>query len=105
DEPPATESAGGLFRPGHAPEIDRWIATERAATDEMAALERTEREASGIRTLKIGYNQVFGYYFEISRPHLEKAPAHFRRRQTVAQAERFTSEALEEIERRILEAR
>jgi DNA mismatch repair protein MutS len=105
DEPPATESAGGLFRPGHAPEIDRWIATERAATDEMAALERTEREASGIRTLKIGYNQVFGYYFEISRPHLEKAPVHFRRRQTVAQAERFTSEALEEIERRILEAR
>ncbi|NNN16983.1 MAG: DNA mismatch repair protein MutS [Thermoplasmata archaeon] len=105
DEPPATEAAGGLFRAGHSPEIDRWIATERAATDEMAALEAKEREASGIRTLKIGYNQVFGYYFEVSRSHLEKVPGHFRRRQTVAQAERFTSEALEEIERRILDAR
>ncbi|MFZ0698803.1 MAG: DNA mismatch repair protein MutS [Thermoplasmata archaeon] len=105
DEPPATESAGGLFRSGHAPEIDRWIATERTATEEMADLEAKEREASGIRTLKIGYNQVFGYYFEVSRSHLERVPGHFRRRQTVAQAERFTSETLEEIERRILDAR
>ena len=71
----------------------------------MTALERTEQEASGIRTLKVGYNQVFGYYFEVTKSHLARVPPHFRRRQTVAQAERFTSDRLEEIERRIREAR
>jgi len=101
----ATEEAGDLFRPGHAPEVDRWREAERTAVREMAALERAEQEASGIRTLKIGYNQVFGYYFEVTKPHLARVPPHFRRRQTVAQAERFSSDQLEEIERRILEAR
>ena len=73
--------------------------------DALGALERSEQEASGIRSLKIGYNQVFGYYFEVTRPHLARVPAHFRRRQTVAQAERFTSDALDELEQRILAAR
>jgi DNA mismatch repair protein MutS len=103
--PPPTEEEGELFRPGHAPEVDRWREAERVALAEMTALERAEQEASGIRTLKIGYNQVFGYYFEVTKPHLARVPPYFRRRQTVAQAERFTSDRLEEIERRILEAR
>ncbi len=97
--------AAELFRPGHAPEVDRFRDAERVAIAEMAALERTEQEASGIRTLKVGYNQVFGYYFEVTKPHLPRVPPHFRRRQTVAQAERFTSDRLEEVEHRILEAR
>jgi len=101
----ATEGQGELFRPGHAPEVDRWRDAEREALREMTALERSEQEASGIRTLKVGYNQVFGYYFEVTKPNLARVPPHFRRRQTVAQAERFTSDRLEEIERRILEAR
>jgi DNA mismatch repair protein MutS len=101
-----SEAEGGeLFRPGHAPEVDRFRDAERAAIAEMAALERTEQEGSGIRTLKIGYNQVFGYYFEVTKPHLARVPPHFRRRQTVAQAERFTSDQLEAVEHRILEAR
>ena len=100
-----TDEEGELFRTGHAPEVDRWRTAERDALREMTALERTEQEATGIRTLKVGYNQVFGYYFEVTKPHLARIPPHFRRRQTVAQAERFTSERLEEIERRILEAR
>jgi len=100
-----TEEAGEMFRLGHAPEVDRWREAERQALRDMAALERTEQEASGIRTLKVGYNQVFGYYFEVTKPHLARVPPHFRRRQTVAQAERFTSDRLEEVERRILEAR
>jgi len=99
------EEEGELFRLGHAPEVDRWRDSERQALREMTALERTEQEATGIRTLKVGYNQVFGYYFEVTKPHLARVPPHFRRRQTVAQAERFTSDRLEEIERRILEAR
>ncbi|MGA8542907.1 MAG: DNA mismatch repair protein MutS [Thermoplasmata archaeon] len=101
----ATEDAGELFRVGHAPEVDRWRTEERAALASLAELERSEQQSSGIRTLKIGYNQVFGYYFEVSKPHLAKVPAHFRRRQTIAQGERFTSDALEGLERRIREAR
>jgi len=102
---PLSEDAGELFRPGHAPDVDRWRAAERTALAELAELERTEQESSGVRTLKVGYNQVFGYYFEVTRPHLARVPAHFRRRQTIAQGERFTSDGLEAIERRILEAR
>lgn len=105
ENPTPTEEPGELFRTGHAPEVDRAREAERTALREMAALERAEQESSGIRTLKVGYNQVFGYYFEVTRPHLARVPPHFRRRQTVAQAERFTSDRLEEIERRILEAR
>jgi DNA mismatch repair protein MutS len=105
DVVPVTLDEGGLFRAGHVPDVDRWRASERAALDELALLERTEQEATGIRTLKVGYNQVFGYYIEVTKPHLARVPPHFRRRQTVAQAERFTSDRLEEIEHRVLEAR
>ena len=105
ENPSLADEAGERFRPGHAPEVDRWRDAEREALHEMAALERAEQEATGIRTLKIGYNQVFGYYFEVTKPHLARVPPHFRRRQTVAQAERFTSDRLEEVERRVLEAR
>ena len=105
DPVPPGEEEGARFRPGHAPEVDRWRAAERAAVEELSALERSEQEATGIRGLKVGYNQVFGYYIEVTRPHLARVPERFRRRQTVAQAERFTSDRLEEIERRILEAR
>ncbi|HTW76624.1 MAG TPA: DNA mismatch repair protein MutS [Thermoplasmata archaeon] len=102
---PATEDGGPLFRAGHAPDVDRHRAEERAVLDALAELERREQAASGIRTLKLGYNQVFGYYFEITKPHLARAPPHFRRRQTVAQAERFASDELDDLQRRILEAR
>jgi DNA mismatch repair protein MutS len=104
-DPPPTEDGGELFRPGHAPDVDRWRAAQQAALSDLAELEREEQESSGVRTLKVGYNQVFGYYFEVTKPHLSRVPAHFRRRQTVAQGERFTSDRLEDVERRILEAR
>ncbi len=102
---PATEDAGPVFRTGHDPDVDRQRTVETLALGELEELERREQAASGIRTLKVGYNQVFGYYFEVTRPNLARVPPHFRRRQTVAQAERFTSDALEDVERRILEAR
>ncbi|MCI4373528.1 MAG: DNA mismatch repair protein MutS, partial [Thermoplasmata archaeon] len=105
DSLPPREEDGGLFRPGHAPEVDRWRGDEQAALAELAQLERTEQETTGIKSLRISYNQVFGYYIEVTRPHLARVPPHFRRRQTVSQAERFTSDRLEEIEHRILEAR
>jgi DNA mismatch repair protein MutS len=105
DAPPQTAEEGGLFRAGYAPEVDRLAEEERTGLAELQALERSEQEASGIRTLKIGYNQVFGYYFEVTRPNLSKVPAHLRRKQTLSGGERFTSERLEEIEARILHAR
>jgi DNA mismatch repair protein MutS len=105
DAPPPTEDEGGLFRPGFAPEVDRLAEEERSGLAELEALERAEQEASGIRTLKIGYNQVFGYYFDVTRPNLPKVPSHFRRKQTLSGGERFTSERLEEVEARILHAR
>ena len=91
--------------PGYSPELDALESDERLALIELEALERSEQERSGIRTLKIGYNQVFGYYFEISRAHLAKAPVHLRRKQTLAGGERFTSDDLEAIEGRILQGR
>ncbi len=105
DSLPISEEEHGLFRPGHAAELDALVAEERAALSELEALERTEQVRSGIRTLKVGYNQVFGYYFDISRPNLEKVPSNFRRKQTLAGGERYTSDALAELERRILSAR
>jgi DNA mismatch repair protein MutS len=102
---PVGDDGAILFREGHDAEVDRWREAERTALRELGELERVEQNSTGIRTLRVGYNQVFGYYFEVTRPHLARVPPHFRRRQTVAQAERFTSDRLEELERRILEAR
>jgi DNA mismatch repair protein MutS len=105
DEPPATVESGGLFRHGFHAGLDAARAQEEEALQELETLERTEALASGIKSLKIGYNQVFGYYFEVTRPHLARVPPHFRRKQTLSGAERFTSDALTALETRILEAR
>jgi DNA mismatch repair protein MutS len=105
DELPPREDEGGVFRAGHVPEVDRARAAEREGLEELARFERTEQEATGIRSLRVAYNQVFGYYLEVTRPHLARVPPHYRRRQTVAQAERFTTDRLDEIEHGILAAR
>jgi DNA mismatch repair protein MutS len=105
DELPPTEESPELFRRGFAPEVDRWREEERAALEALSALEHREQAAGGGKGFKVGYNQVFGYYFEVTRPNLSRVPTHFRRRQTVSQAERFVSDELEEIERRIRTAR
>jgi DNA mismatch repair protein MutS len=102
---PATLESGPVFRPGYLPRVDRARTAEVEALTELAALERTEQEASGIRSLKVGYNQVFGYYFDVSKPNLAKVPGHFRRRQTLSGGERYTSDRLGELESQILSAR
>ncbi|MCI4368644.1 MAG: DNA mismatch repair protein MutS [Thermoplasmata archaeon] len=94
-----------LFRTGFSEELDRRRSGEEKALSELERLEKRESEASGIRSLKIGYNQVFGYYFEVTRPHLAKVPPHFRRKQTLQGAERFTTDRLAELETEILGAR
>jgi DNA mismatch repair protein MutS len=105
DQPPPTTEHGGLFRAGFAPELDALNRSEHEGLARLEALERREQESSGIRGLKVGYNQVFGYYFEVTRPNLARVPPHFRRKQTLSNAERFTTDELSESEARILGAR
>jgi DNA mismatch repair protein MutS len=105
DSLPATAEAGPLFRAGYASDVDRARAAEADGLRELNELERTEQESTGIRSLKVGYNQVFGYYFDVSRPNLAKVPAHFRRKQTLSGGERYTSDRLQELETRVLSAR
>jgi DNA mismatch repair protein MutS len=105
DPPPASAEAGGLFRPGGDAEVDRLSEAEASGLGELESLERRERESSGLRSVKVGYNQVFGYYFEVPRSQSSLVPAHFERRQTLASSERYTSPELRATEERILTAR
>ncbi|HYA10469.1 MAG TPA: DNA mismatch repair protein MutS, partial [Thermoplasmata archaeon] len=102
---PAGASATELLREGASAELDRLRSEEASALAELGVLERREQEGTGIKTLKVGYNQVFGHYFEVTRPNLGRVPPHFRRRQTVAQAERFVSDELLALSDRIALAR
>ena len=85
-------------------ELDALRALRRDSRQWIAALETREREASGINTLKIGYNKVFGYYLEITRAHAAKAPDHYIRKQTLVNAERYVTPELKEYEARLLGA-
>jgi DNA mismatch repair protein MutS len=104
DEPPVNPRDGNVIRAGLSAEVDelRGLATD--ARGAVAKLEAAERERSGITSLKVRYNNVFGYYIEITKSHLERAPAEYERKQTLAGAERFTTPALKEFERKILTA-
>ena len=95
---------GTVIRDGVDPELDGVRRLARDAKQVMLELEEEERAASGINTLKIKYNRVFGYYFEITKANLAAAPAHFIRKQTLANAERFTTEKLMAFEQRLLSA-
>ncbi len=104
DEPPVSLTDGGLMRPGFDPAIDELRELARGGKRWLADFENREREASGIPSLKVGYNRVFGYYIEITRLHEKKAPAHYERRQSLANAERFVTPELKEKEAQVLGA-
>jgi DNA mismatch repair protein MutS len=101
DDPPAAPRAGGAIRPGFDPELDAQLALARDTRGYLAGLQARERERTGIATLKVGYNRVFGYYYEITSRHLDKAPADYQQRQTLVNAARFVTPELTEAERRI----
>ncbi|NLG84111.1 MAG: DNA mismatch repair protein MutS, partial [Firmicutes bacterium] len=101
---PTTLKEGGIFRPGFHPELDELREAARGGREWVAALEARERERTGIKSLKVGFNQVFGYYIEVTRANLAMVPPDYVRRQTLANAERFVTEELKEYERRILGA-
>ncbi|MBI4926342.1 MAG: DNA mismatch repair protein MutS, partial [Anaerolineae bacterium] len=104
DDPPATLQNTGVVRPGYSSELDNVIEASRHARDWIANLEGLERERTGIRTLKVGYNKVFGYYIEISRGSAANAPAEYIRKQTLVNAERFITPEMKEYEALVLNA-
>ncbi|MEW6337078.1 MAG: DNA mismatch repair protein MutS [Acidobacteriota bacterium] len=103
DEPPALPGPG-MIRAGVDAELDEARSLARGAKEALAEMEARERAATGIANLRVRYNRVFGYGFEVSRVNLERVPAGWTRRQTLAGAERFTTSELEDIERRIASA-
>lgn len=103
-DPPANLSNGGVIAPGYSAELDSITNASRNAKDWVAALEKAERERSGIKTLKVGYNRVFGYYIEITTSNVPQAPPDYIRKQTLANAERYITPELKEYEALILNA-
>src|SRR5205814_842485 len=95
---------GRMIRPGYHTELDELFASIRDSRRWMVSLEARERQRTGIGSLKVGFNKVFGYYIEVTRPHLEHVPVDYERRQTLAGAERFVTPELKEYEARVLGA-
>jgi DNA mismatch repair protein MutS len=104
DDPPPTLAAGGLIREGYYPELDELIILARDGKNYIARLEEAERRRTGIASLKVRYNKVFGYYIEISKANLHLAPQDYIRKQTLVNAERFITADLKEYEARVLGA-
>ncbi|MEX0893645.1 MAG: DNA mismatch repair protein MutS [Gemmatimonadota bacterium] len=103
-EPPATLGDGGVIRAGWDEELDELRDLRDNAQETLAALQVRERERTGIGSLKVGYNKVFGYFLEVTRANLERVPAEYERRQTLANAERYITPELKEWEGKILGA-
>ncbi len=105
DDPPATLQNVGVIRPGYSQELDSVIEASKHAREWIANLESVERDRTGLKTLKVGYNKVFGYYYiEISRGAAEKAPSNYIRKQTLVNAERFITPEMKEYETIVLNA-
>ncbi|MDO8491966.1 MAG: DNA mismatch repair protein MutS [Dehalococcoidia bacterium] len=104
DEPSAGLGEGYVIRRGFSPELDEVISASANAKQYLADLERSERERTGIKSLKVGYNRVFGYYLEVTTPHLSQAPSDYIRKQTLTNGERFYTPQLKEYESLILNA-
>jgi len=104
DDPPALPSDPGVIRAGYDEELDQLRDLSQRSKQIIAAMEERERKRTGIASLKIRYNQVFGYYIEISKANLHLAPQDFERKQTLVNAERYTTPELKEYERKVLDA-
>ena len=103
-EPPVLLSEGGLIRPGYSSELDELRDLSQNSKRLVALIEARERERTGIASLKVRFNSIFGYYIEVSKANLRLAPADYERKQTLVNAERFTTPELKELEAKILDA-
>ena len=104
EDAPAALREGGLIRDGIHAELDRLRGVRAGGKGWIAALQKTEAERTGIPSLKIGYNRVFGYYIEVTKTHQEKVPANYIRKQTLTNAERYITPELKEREEEVLGA-
>ena len=104
DDPPAQLSDGNVIRKGYNPELDELRELAVSGKTWIANLQKQERERTGIPSLKVNYNRVFGYYIEVTHTHKDKIPADYIRKQTLTNAERFITPALKEYEEKILSA-
>jgi len=103
-DPPVLLNEGGLIRQGYSAELDELRDLSQNSKQRLAQIEARERERSGIASLKVRFNNIFGYYIEISKSNLHLAPADYERKQTLVNAERFTTPELKELEAKILDA-
>ncbi|HEY1239929.1 MAG TPA: DNA mismatch repair protein MutS [Bryobacteraceae bacterium] len=104
DEPPLNLADGGTIRAGFHAELDELRDLSRNGRQYIAQIEARERQRTGIQSLKVRFNNVFGYYIEITKANLHLAPADYERKQTLANAERFTTPELKDYERKVLDA-
>ncbi len=105
EDPPLTIREGGIIRPGANADADRLRDIMEGGSGTIAAIEASEREKTGIRTLKVGFNRVFGYYIEVSKSFMNQVPAHYVRKQTLANCERYITQELKELETQVLTAK
>jgi len=104
DRLPATLAEGGVIRPGYDGELDELRSLRDGGRQYIASLQQRERERTGIPSLKVGFNKVFGYYLEVTHTHAARVPADYERRQTLATAERYVTPELKDYEARVLGA-
>ena len=104
DEPPLTLREGGIIREGYDAELDRILSVSRDGKSWIAALEEKERQRTGIASLRVGFNNVFGYYIEVTKSQTAAVPAEYVRKQTLVNAERYINEELKEYEQTVLHA-
>jgi len=104
DDPPLSVSEGGVIRQGYNAELDHLREIAYSGKDWIARLQNSERQRTGIPSLKVSYNKVFGYYIEVTKPHLAKVPDDYIRKQTLVNAERFITPELKEYEEQVLGA-
>lgn len=104
EEPPLSARDSGVVRSGYHAEVDEYRRLSGDSKQLLLQMEAEEREKTGIRTLKVSYNKVFGYYIEISKGRAQEAPARYIRKQTLVNGERYITEELKELENRILGA-
>jgi DNA mismatch repair protein MutS len=104
EEPPLALKEGGIIRDGFSAELDELRAAQRGGKDWIAKLQQDEIDRTGITSLKVRFNSVFGYYIEVTKSNLDKVPAHYIRKQTIANGERFITPELKEMEGKILGA-
>jgi DNA mismatch repair protein MutS len=104
EDAPPTINEGGIIKTGFNPQLDELIEISRGGKGFLAALEATEREKTGINSLKVRYNKVFGYYIEIPKTHANSVPEHYVRKQTLVNAERYITDELKKFENQVLGA-